>query len=426
MRAGRPHYAWVVAGVVFLTLLAAAGFRSTIGIFVVPFEEEFGWTRDTISLAIALNLVFYGLVAPFAAAAVERWGARRLMVLCIAAVGAGALLTTRVAEPWQLALLWGPLVGAATGAISVPLSAIVATRWFVRRRGLVTGLLTAAFATGNLVFLPLLAWITGAHGWRWALLVVAAVAAAVVPVVLLLMRDRPADVGALPYGAAEAPPAPPAPAGTALTAPLRTLREVRRSRDFWLLAGTFFVCGWTTNGAVQAHFIPAAHDHGVPEVTAAGVLALVGVFDIVGATASGWLTDRADPRRLLFVYYTLRGLALILLVPLLTGPVAGVVAFAVVYGLDWVATVPPTVALCVTAFGRERAGVVFGWVFCAHMLGGAAAAWLAGLSREILGDYVIAFTFGGMLAIAAGFASLTIAGGRHRPRASTSPAPEPA
>jgi sugar phosphate permease len=426
MRTGRLHYGWIVAGVTFLTLIAAAGFRSTIGLLVVPFEDEFGWTRDTVSLAIALNLVFYGLVAPFAAAVVERWGARRLMAACIGAMGLGALLTTRMDAAWQLALLWGPLIGAATGAISVPLSAIVATRWFTRRRGLVTGLLTAAFATGNLIFLPLLAVVTDTVGWRWALLVVALVAAAVVPVILLLMRDRPADLGLLPYGAVEAPPPPPPPSGNPLTAPLAMLGEVRRSRDFWLLAGTFFVCGWTTNGAVQSHFIPAAHDHGISQVTAAGVLALIGVFDVVGATASGWLTDRADPRRLLFAYYTLRGLALILLVPLLTGPLAGVVVFGVVYGLDWVATVPPTVALCVAAFGRDRAGVVFAWVFCAHMLGGAAAAWLAGVSREALGDYVVAFTFGGMLAIAAGFASLMIAGGRTRPRPATAAAPEPA
>ena len=415
MRGSRLHYGWVVAGVTFLALLGAAAFRSTIGIFVVPMEQEFGWGRDEISLAVSANLLCYGLVAPFAAALVQRLGARRVMAGALLAVAAGSALSVLITATWQLMLLWGLVIGTATGAISVPLSAIIATRWFVARRGLVTGALGAAFATGNLLFLPLLAWVAENEGWRWSAAGVALCAAAIVPVVLVWMRERPADLGLLPVGATEPPP-PAATPPNAFTGPLRALREASRVRDFWLLAGTFFICGWTTNGAVATHLIPAAHDHGISEVTAAGLLAVIGVFDIVGSTASGWLTDRIDPRRLLFVYYTLRGLSLALLPSLLAGPHAALLAFALVYGLDWVATVPPTVALTNLVFGPERAGVVFGWIFCSHMLGGAAAAWLAGFARTAFGDYVLAFAGGGMLAIAAGFASLTIAGGRIRPR----------
>ena len=413
MNGRRIHYAWVIAAVTFLVLLAAAGFRSTVGVFVVPLQDEFGWGRDEVSLAIAINLVFYGLAAPFAAAVVERMGARRVMMAGLGAVAVGAVLTIGMTALWQLDVLWGIVIATATGAIAIPLSAIIATRWFVRRRGLVTGLLTASFATGNLVFLPLLAWVTDRHGWRWAVAIVAVTAAAIIPVVFLLMRERPADIGMQPYGATSDAPqtAPPAPLDNAFVAPLRVLRQAVHVRDFWLLAGTFFICGWTTNGAVQSHFIPAAHDHGIPEVTAASLLAIIGICDIVGATASGWLTDRTDPRRLLFLYYCLRGTSLAALPFLLQGTQLPLVAFAIVYGLDWVATVPPTVALTNRSFGRDQASIVFGWVFCAHMLGGGMAAWLAGTFREAFGDYLIAFTGAGMLAVLAGFAALGISQG---------------
>lgn len=410
MRRDRIHPAWIVAGVTFLALLASAGFRSTVGLFIVPFEQDFGWTRDQVSLAISINLVCYGLIAPFAAAIVERFGARRLMMVALGVVAAGAGLTTMMSALWQLKVLWGLAIGTATGAISIPLSAIVATRWFVKRRGLVTGLLAASFATGNLVFLPLLAWITRDFGWQRAVGLVAICAALMVPLVGWLMRERPADSGQLPYGAKEAPPAPPRTTGNPFRTPFTVLRSAVRIPDFWLLAGTFFICGWTTNGAVQTHFVPAAHDHGISEVSAASILAVIGIFDIIGSTASGWLTDRADPRKLLFIYYSLRGLSLAAL-PMFLGTGRGaLIAFAVVYGLDWVATVPPTVALTNGVFG-SAASVVFGWVFCAHMLGGAAAAWLAGILRVNLHDYFVAFVGGGMLAVLAGFASLAIARG---------------
>lgn len=411
MRPGRIHYAWVVAAVTFLALLASAGFRSTVGLFIVPFEADFGWTRDQVSLAISINLVCYGLMAPFSAAIVNRFGARRMMIVSLAVVAAGAGLTTTMTAVWQLDALWGVAIGSATGAISIPLSAIVATRWFTRYRGLVTGLLAASFATGNLIFLPLLAWITTEHGWRSAVWVVTICAAAMIPLVALLMRDHPADVGLAPYGG-EVEAAAPVRHDNPFRAPFTVLKRAVRVRDFWLLAGTFFICGWTTNGAVQTHFVPAAHDHGISEVSAASVLAVIGVFDILGSTASGWLTDRVDPRRLLFVYYALRGLSLAALPLFLETGHAALIAFAVVYGLDWVATVPPTVILTHRAFGPD-AGVVFGWIFCSHMLGGAAAAWLAGYMRVVSDDYFVAFVGGGILAVLAAFGSLAIAG---RPR----------
>ncbi|HVQ91403.1 MAG TPA: MFS transporter [Mycobacteriales bacterium] len=388
----RGHYAWVVAGVTFVTLLGASGFRSTPGVLIVPLEDAFGWSRTSISLAVSVNLVLFGLAGPFAAAAMGRFGVRRVVLLALLLVAAGSGLTVFMTAPWQLVLLWGVVVGIGTGAMAAVLAATVATRWFVARRGLVVGALTAASATGQLVFLPLLAWLAVNHGWQWASVTVAAGALLVVPLVALLLRNSPADLGLLPYGAPPdtpvvAPAPPPNPVGTAL----RVLGEAARTRAFWLLAGSFAICGATTNGLIGTHLIPAAHDHGVAETSAAGLLALVGVFDVVGTIASGWLTDRVDPRRLLFWYYGLRGVALLMLPAVLGSASLGLFGFVVVYGLDWVATVPPTVALANEVFGRERGPVVFGWVFAAHLLGAAAAASLAGLIRTERGDYFVAF-----------------------------------
>jgi MFS family permease len=391
-RVRRRHYAWVVAAVTFVTLLGASGFRSAPGVLIVPLEEAFGWSRTAISLAVSVNLVLFGLCGPFAAAAMGRFGVRRVVLVALVLVATGSGLTVFMTESWQLVLLWGVVVGVGTGAMAAVLAATVATRWFVARRGLVVGALTAASATGQLVFLPLLAWLAVRHGWQWASITVAGGAVVVVPLVAVLLKNSPADLGLRPYGAAEdtpvVPPAPPQnPVGTAF----RVLGEASRTRAFWLLAGSFAICGATTNGLVGTHLIPAAHDHGVAETSAAGLLALVGVFDVVGTIASGWLTDRVDPRRLLFWYYGLRGVALLMLPAVLGSAGFGLFGFVVVYGLDWVATVPPTVALANEVFGRDRGPVVFGWVFAAHQLGAAAAASIAGLIRTERGDYLVAF-----------------------------------
>jgi MFS family permease len=408
----RVHRAWLVAGVTMAALVGAAGFRSSTGALFIPLEEEFGWSRGTTSGAVSLNLVVYGLTAPFAAALMERFGVRRVVAAALALVAAGSGLTLVMTSAWQLWVLWGLAVGFGTGALALVFGAIVANRWFVRHRGLMIGVFSAASSTGQLVFLPVIAQLADGPGWRWAAGLVSVFALALVPLVWLIMRDHPADVGTTAYGApvdrtvvaAVAPPA-----RNAAAVALGTLRDSARSRTFWILMGTFWICGWSTNGLIGTHFIPAAHDHGMPETTSAGLLALIGIFDIVGTVASGWLTDRVDSRYLLFGYYFLRGLSL-LAVPYLLADVVhpSLFLFILFYGLDWVATVPPTVALCRQHFGPARAGVVFGWVFAAHMVGAGVAASFAGWIRTSQGDYFGAWMTAGVLCVAAAGACLLI------------------
>jgi MFS family permease len=394
----RVHYAWIVATVGFVTLITTAGFRSTSGVLIVPLQDEFGWSRAMLGFAVFVNLMLFGLCGPFAAALAERYGLKRVMIGALLAVSVGSSLTVFMSATWQLVLLWGVVNGIATGAISVPLAALIANRWFVRRRGLVTGILTASNATGQLIFLPALAWIVQSHGWRYAAVTVAVVAVGIVlPLVALLMRDRPEDVGLFPYGADVADP--PTAGGNPFRGAVQGLLDARHSNTFWLLTGSFFICGASTTGLIGTHLIPAAHDHGIGEVPAASLLALIGVFDIVGTTCSGWLTDRYDPRVLLVWYYALRGLSLLALPYLFGSSHFGLLVFVVFYGLDWVATVPPTVALTAEAFGRERVGVVFGWIFAAHQFGAAFAAWGAGAVRTWFGDYGWAFGTAGLLCL---------------------------
>jgi MFS family permease len=410
--AGRPHRAWVVAGVTFVALIAASVARSSTGVLLEPLEAEFGWSRAATSGAVSLNLVVYGLTAPFAAALMEQFGLRRVATGALTLVAAGSGLTLVMTDPWQLFALWGLVIGAGSGSMALVFGAIVANRWFVARRGLVTGLFSAAFATGNLAFLPVLAQLIDHRGWRAAAGLVCVLAVVVVPLVSGLLVDRPADLGLLPYGAHESPPLPPRVSGglgSSIRAALGELVRAARTRVFWLLAGTFFVCGWSTNGLIGTHFVAAAHDHGMPATTAASMLALIGLFDIVGTIGSGWLSDRIDPRLLLVAYYGLRGLSLLGLSSVLGGSVnAPLVLFVAFYGLDWVATVPPTVALCREAFGVQRAGVVFGWVFASHMIGGGAAAVFAGTVREVTGSYTPAWFAAGGLCLLAAVACLMV------------------
>lgn len=403
----RLHYGWIAAGLTFVTLLVAAGIRSAPGVMMVPVEAEFGWSRATISFAVSINLVLYGLMAPFAAAVMDRIGVRRTMALALGVLALGVAATTLMRVPWHMVLLWGIVVGGGSGTIALVLGATVVTRWFDAHRGTVMGLLSAATATGQLIFLPQMAMLVEHFGWREAVLLIAAAAAVFAPVVWLFMRDRPADLGLWPVGATGAPP-PAVRAGNPAVAAIVALRDGMKSRDFWLLAGTFFVCGLSTNGLIGTHLISACFDHGIPEVKAAGLLAAMGVFDIIGTTASGWLSDRWDSRKLLFWYYGLRGLSLIFL-DLAFGPdVFGLWLFAVFYGLDWIATVPPTVKLTTQAFGRERAGVMFGWIFAAHQLGAATAAFAAGVIRTDLGDYWLAFVLSGAACLVAALMSLMV------------------
>ena len=399
----RPHRAWAVAGVAFVAIVGAAGFRATPGVLIVPLQDEFGWSRGTISLAVSVNLLLYGLTAPFAAALMDRFGIRRVVAVALALVASGSALTTQMTQPWQLILCWGVLVGLGTGSMALVFAATIAQRWFHTQRGLVTGILTAAGATGQLVFLPLLAALVSDHGWRTASWTVAIAALSVVPLVLLAIRERPADVGLLPYGATE-PPAPVTGSGSPARQAIGALSTAVRTQPFWLLAGGFFICGASTNGLVGTHFIPAAHDHGLPSTTAASLLALVGIFDIVGTIGSGLLTDRVDSRKLLWWYYSLRGLSLFVLPSLFASSLhPHMLVFVLFYGLDWVATVPPTVALCRQVYG-DQGTLVFGWVFASHQIGAAVAAAVAGAIRTSLGSYDLAWYGAGALCLlAAGF-----------------------
>jgi sugar phosphate permease len=401
----RLHYAWVVALVTFVVLLVTAGVRATPGLFMVPLETEFGWSRAAISAAVAINIALFGLIGPFAASAMNRWGVRRLVAAAVALLAVSVVLTTQMHSQWQMTLLWGVCVGTGTGVTSMVLAAVVATRWFDARRGMVLGALSAANATGQLVFLPLLAGVVERNGWRSAALIVSAAALIVFVVVLVFMRDRPEDLGLRPYGQpADADPN----TGPVALAPFAALRMAARSRAFWVLAGTFFVCGASTNGLIGTHLIAACHDHGISPMRSAQLLAVMGLFDIVGTTASGWLTDRYSSRHLLFGYYTLRGLSLLYLPFTLENGAAGLGMFAVFYGLDWIATVPPTVRLTGEAFGRENTGVVYGWIGASHQLGASLAAFGAGAIRTVAGDYRLAFWIAGGLCVLAGLSFLTI------------------
>ncbi|MFD5882864.1 MFS transporter [Streptomyces yangpuensis] len=409
-RTARVHRAWFVAAVTFVTIIGAAGFASLPGLLIEPLHEEFGWSHGTIGVAVSVNMALYGITAPFAAALMDRFGIRRVVAVALTVIAGGAVATVRMTEPWQLVLCWGLLVGLGSGSMALAFAATVTGRWFTARRGLVTGILTAAGASGQLVFLPLLAWLVDRHGWRPATVTVAVAALAVVPFVWLLLRDHPADVGLAPYGGTYAPR--PAPAPGAARRALKVLAGAARTGPFWLLAGTFAICGASTNGLVRTHFVPAAHDHGMPVTAAAGLLAVIGVFDVVGTIASGWFTDRYESRRLLAVYYALRGVSLLFL-PILLAPSVRppLVFFIVFYGLDWVATVPPTIALCREHYGDDGA-IVFGWVLASHQIGAAVVAFLGGLARDLTGSYDVVWYASGALCAMAALMAMVI---RRRP-----------
>ncbi|MGW1978483.1 MFS transporter [Streptomyces sp. NPDC001889] len=370
-------------------------------------HHKFDWSRGTIGFAVSVNLALYGLTAPFAAALMDRFGIRRVVAAALLVIAAGSVLTTVMTAPWQMVLYWGVLVGLGSGSMALAFAATVTNRWFVKRRGLVTGILTAAGASGQLVFLPLLSWLVERHGWRPAAITVALAALAVVPFVWLLLRDHPADTGLAAYGAKEFTPRPPPVPGAARRA-VTVLFRAARTGPFWLLAGTFAICGASTNGLVKTHFVPAAHDHGMPVTAAASLLAVIGVFDIVGTIASGWFTDRFDARRLLAVYYALRGVSLLFL-PMLLAPTVQLpmVFFIVFYGLDWVATVPPTIALCREHYGDDSA-IVFGWVLASHQVGAAVVAFAGGVARDVFGSYDVVWYASGALCAMAALMALVI------------------
>lgn len=409
----RVHPAWIAAAITWLTLVASAGYRSAPSVLIVPLEDAFGWSRDQISLAISINILLYGLTAPFAAALMERFTVRKVVMSALSAVSIGAFLTIFMTAPWHLMLLWGVVVGVGTGSMALVFAATIASRWFMQRRGLVTGALTAAAATGQLVFLPALSSIAFNHGWKSVSITIAVAAAAVIPLIWWGLNENPSDIGLKPYGAPEGWVEPERLKGNAARNAIDALKNGAKHKDFWLLFGTFFVCGLTTNGLIGTHFIPAAHDHGMGEVVAASLLALIGIFDVIGTLGSGYLTDRVDPRKLLVFYYGFRGISLLLLPSILFATLhPSTLVFVIFYGLDWVATVPPTIALCRTVLGPKYGTVIYGWVFTGHQIGASVAALGAAILRVKLGDYSLSFYIGGLMSLIAAVAVIFIARGK--------------
>ncbi|MCI0345557.1 MAG: MFS transporter [Chloroflexi bacterium] len=404
-RSNGLFYGWVIVGVSAIAMLVTAGVRIAPGAFLLDMEADTGWSVGVLSLAAAVGLVVFGLTGPVSGAMISRFGVRKVTVASLLITAVAMATSSLVTEAWQLALLFGLLSGVGTGLIASVLAATVATRWFVRHRGLVIGLLGASTSAGQLLFFPALTLLATGAGWRLASVATAVVCLVVAIPVLIWLRNTPEDVGQRPLGAAAGEVSIPTSADPGI------MRRAIRSSDFWLLAGTFFVCGATSNGLVGQHFIVHAADHGFSPGTASGALAVMGAFNLVGTLASGWLTDRFDPRRLLLVYYVFRGLSLVYLPQIHNN--LDITAFAVLFGLDYIATVPPTIALAADAFGRRNVGIVYGWIFAAHMIGAAAAAFLAGLTRDIVGDYGAAIFIAGFMAVAAGVVALSI---RRQPR----------
>lgn len=413
-RSRRIHPAWLVFIVGFLALLCAAGFRAAPGALIAPIQAELAWPTGELSLAVSVNLLFYGFTAPFAAALMDRFGVRRVVAGALSLVALGAGGSVLATESWMLIVFWGLLIGLGTGSMALVFADTIASRWFVTRRGLVMGTLAAGQATGQLIFLPPVAAIAETSGWRPASLLIAAAALVAVPLVLLVIRDHPEDHGVLPFGWPEGEPRerPRRDPSGAVRRALGALRTASRRPAFWALAGAFAICGATTNGLVGLHFIPSAHDHGMPQTVAAGLLAVVGLFDVVGTIVSGWLTDRFDPRKLLAAYYLFRGVGLVALPNLLGAEVQpSMLVFVAMYGLDWVATVPPTSALCRERFGKDGT-IVFGWIFASHQVGAAIAAFAAGVVRDQWGSYTAAWLGGAALCVVATVLSLALR--RHR------------
>jgi len=413
MQERKIHPGWIAAVVTFFTLVATAGFRSAPSVLIVPLEDAFGWSRSQISGAVAINVLLFGLVAPFAAALMERFTVRKVVMSALAVVAISSSSTIYISQPWHLWALWGIGVGVGAGSMALVFAATIANRWFVARKGIVVGALTAATATGQLVFLPLLSHFALTYGWKSVSLTVGVASAAVIPFIYLFLKERPETLGITPYGAPEDWQPPVKSDQSAGRIAIDTLKQSVKDKNFLILFFTFFVCGLSTNGLIGTHFIPAAHDHGMGETVAAGLLALVGVFDVVGTIFSGYLTDKYDPRKLLFFYYGLRGLSLFLLPSILFSSIhPSTLVFVIFYGLDWVATVPPTLMLCRIVLGPQRSTVVYGWVFVGHQIGASVAALGAAILRVKLGDYAVAFYISALMCLVSAYAVLQIAKGK--------------
>jgi sugar phosphate permease len=405
----RLHPSWVVAIATFMVLLFSSSVRGAITLLINPLMDEYGWSRSAVTAAASINLLLFGFMGPFASALMVRYGLRKVVSIALGLIAVGALLSTQATAPWHLWLSWGLVMGTGQGCLASVLAANVASAWFVEKRGMVSGMLTAAATAGQLIFVPLNAKLIDAFSWRFVSITIAGATVLALPLVLGFIRNKPEDMGMRAYGA-PADYEPPAKPGNPIKLAFTTLADVRRSGLFWTLFGSFFICGFSTSGLVQVHFVPAAKDAGITKASAAGLLLVIGIFDLLGSLGSGWLTDRVDPRKLLFAYYALRGLALLVFDEALghgAGSI-GLIGVVMFYGLDWIATVPPTIALANQCFGRTRGPVIYGWLFAGHQLGGAIAAQGAARLREWTGSYQLSFIIGGIFCLIAALGSLRI------------------
>lgn len=403
------YYGWFIVALSFLANLTAAGIRSAPSVLIHPLEAEFGWSRTAIASAASLNLLLLGIFAPVGGWLIDRIGARRVILGCLSTIALGLIGTIFIQQLWHLILLWGIVLGIATG-VTPALGASIASRWFVDRRGLAIGIMTNANAAGQVIYLPLLMALVVGSGWRSALLAMAAASTLLLPLIWLWMRDDPHDIGLQPYRSAQR--GGPSPIrrsslrGEIRPISMAAVSEIFRTSTFWILGGCFFICGVTANGLIGTHLIPHAIERGIPQLTAATAVGIMGGASFIGTTLSGWLVDRIDPRKVLAVVYALRGSSLFIL-PFVSEPI-GLFAFAVMYGLDWYASGPATTTIIARAFGTEHVGRIFGLVFVFHQLGGASAAILGGWARVHFGDYQYAFLAGGCLGLLAACLALTI------------------
>lgn len=415
------YYGWFVVALCFLTTLTSAGVRSSPSVLIHPLEAEFGWSRALIASAISMNLLLFGVAAPISGYLIDKYGPRKVMLGSLILLIAGVSGTVVMDQFWQFFLVWGVIVGLGAGGVGSVLTATVGNRWFVAHRGLALGILGSASSTGQLIFLPLFMWLIATSGWRFGSSALIIIAIILLPLLFLFMRDDPAEVGLEPYGAGDPNATAKAGAaslrGTSAKNATITAREVVSHPTFWLLCGSFFVCGGTANGLIGTHLIPHEVEIGIPQVMAASLVGIMGTLNIVGTTFSGWMIDRVAAHKWLALVYALRGVSLLIL-PFVKD-FNGLVLFALVYGLDWFATVPPSMAITADTFGRQNVGKVYGWIFMSHQIGAAIMASAAGAVRDYLGDYNVAFLAGGFIAMIAAGLALQI---KPKPKEST-PAP---
>jgi sugar phosphate permease len=399
------YYGWLVVALCFMTTLISAGIRSSPSVLIKPLEAEFGWSRAMIASAISMNLLLFGVAAPISGYLIDRFGPRKVMLgsLCLLITGVSG--TVVMYQFWQFFLVWGIIVGLGAGGVGSVLTATVGNRWFVAHRGVALGVLGSASSTGQLIFLPFFMWMISTSGWRIGSTTLIIFAILLLPLLFIFMRDDPAEVGLEPYGAGQAVIG----GGTASLRGMSsknatiTVREVVSNPTFWLLCGTFSVCGGTANGLIGTHLIPHEIEIGIPQVAAASLIGIMGTVNIVGTTFSGWMIDKVSPQKWLSLVFALRGVSLLIL-PFVRS-FSGLVIFAIIYGLDWFATVPPSMAITADTFGRHNVGKVYGWIFMSHQIGAAIMASAAGAVRDHLGEYNAAFMAGGFIAmIAAGLA----------------------